>query len=159
MIIQWLYISIIKYQIIKSSDYIQANIYLFKVNNSITKRRSEICSKLTIRTQERRLSRIQTECEEIRSKPKFTDIFHIKSLLLEVQLMNKFLVSSRRAISGHHAFILCELLHKSLSRKRYSKLKSLSKVKVKKSKCRFHKRFSGKDRGSNFWFHHTGHIL
>ena len=120
---------------------------MFQVNNSNTKRRSEICSKLTIKTQERRLSRIQTECGEIRSKLKFTDIFHIKSLLLEVQLINKFLVSSRRAISGHHEFILCELLHKSLSRRCYSKLKSLSKA---KKQCRFHKRFSGKDRGSNF---------
>ena len=32
----------------------QANIYLFKVNDRSTRKRCEICSKLTIKTQERR---------------------------------------------------------------------------------------------------------
>ena len=34
-----------------------ANIYLFKINNINTRKRGEICSKLTLRTPERRLSR------------------------------------------------------------------------------------------------------
>ena len=36
------------------STFIPANIYLLKVNNRITRKRCEICSKLTIGTPERR---------------------------------------------------------------------------------------------------------
>ena len=36
---------------------ISANIYLFKANNRITRKRGEICSKLTIKTSERRQRR------------------------------------------------------------------------------------------------------
>ena len=40
----------------KTSYYIPSNIYLFKVNNRNTRKRCEICAKLTIKTQERRHS-------------------------------------------------------------------------------------------------------
>ena len=38
----------------KSSDSFPPNIYLFKVSNKNTRKRCEICSKLTIKTPERR---------------------------------------------------------------------------------------------------------
>ena len=41
-------------EIQKVGRYFPANIYLFKVDNIITRKRYEICSKLTIKTPERR---------------------------------------------------------------------------------------------------------
>ena len=44
-------------QIIGNKDCFPANIYLFQVNNRNTRKRSKICSELTIKTPDRRLRR------------------------------------------------------------------------------------------------------
>ena len=53
-----LYRALVLYQTWKIQKYllsvIPANIYLFKVNNKNTRKRCQICSKLTIKTPERR---------------------------------------------------------------------------------------------------------
>ena len=41
-------------KLMEISENISANIYLFKVNNGNTRKKYEICSKLTVKTPERR---------------------------------------------------------------------------------------------------------
>ena len=55
-VLSWMFDRLVNIPLYSSSKVFSANFYLFKVNNRNTRKRCEICSKLTIKTPERRSS-------------------------------------------------------------------------------------------------------
>ena len=53
-VLSWMFDRLVNIPLYSSSKVFSANFYLFKVNNRNTRKRCEICSKLTIKTPERR---------------------------------------------------------------------------------------------------------